>query len=203
MSDLFCAATLVFARHADAEYVDPAFSDEGGTLTVVGRAQALALADALADRRIARVWCSDASRAVQTAEIAAARLGVGVLPRKSLREVDVGDLAGTPRDASALRAVADRWADGDLDARFPNGESGHEVVDRCRGQLAAIADEHRGETVLVVGHEGAARVALTTVADNLRAPYPSSMRRLRNGETVELVIDADAWRLVRWGDGRL
>ena len=42
-----CPATLVVARHADAEYVDTVFSDEGGTLTAVGRAQASALAEEL------------------------------------------------------------------------------------------------------------------------------------------------------------
>ena len=75
MSDLMCAARLVVARHGDASYVESYFSDEGGSLTPEGRAQALALATALAGERVAHVWTSDTSRAVQTAEIAAARLG--------------------------------------------------------------------------------------------------------------------------------
>jgi broad specificity phosphatase PhoE len=197
VGDLFCAVTVLFARHADTEYVETWFSDEGGTLTTVGRKRAAELGRSLAGRRIARVWCSDTSRAVQTAELAAAELGVGVVVRKALREIDIGELLGSDFDVSLIRAVTDRWADGDLGARFRGGESGHDVVDRYRGQLSAIADEHRGETVLVVGHESAACAALPALC--LAPPFERDLRRLDNGETVEVLGDADGWRLVRWG----
>ena len=76
MSDLFCAATLVVARHGQAAYdVPDVASDDGGWLTPDGRQQARALGESLRDRRIASVWCSDMTRAVQTAEIAAGVLG--------------------------------------------------------------------------------------------------------------------------------
>jgi broad specificity phosphatase PhoE len=200
VSDLFCAATVLFARHADAEYVESWFSDEGGTLTALGRKQATELGRGLADRRIARVWTSDTSRAVQTAELAAAELGVGVVVRKALREIRIGDLLGQDFDVDRIRQVTDRWAAGDPDARFPGGESGSEVVERYRAQLGAIADEHRGETVLVVGHESAACAALPALC--LAPPYDEGLRRLGNGETAELEGDADGWRLVRWGSRR-
>lgn len=202
MSDLFCAATLVFARHADAEYVEDWFSDEGGTLTVLGRKQALALGESLSGQRVSRVWSSDASRAVQTAELAAAALGVGVITRKALREIGIGDLLGTRFDVGVLHEVTDRWATGDLGAGFPGGETGAQVVARHQAVLGEITDQHRGETVLVVGHESAACVALAALADNLRPPYGESIRHLRNGETVEMMVDADGYRLVRWGDQR-
>ena len=111
MSDLFCAATLVLARHGDAEYVEDWFSDEGGWLTPEGRQQSVALADAMAGRRLARVWASDTSRAVQTAVFVAARLGLAggraVTAQKSLREIAIGDLLGGPFDLDALHAVTD------------------------------------------------------------------------------------------------
>jgi broad specificity phosphatase PhoE len=197
VGDLFCAVTVLFARHADAEYVEPWFSDEGGTLTMLGRKQAAELGRSVADRRIARVWCSDISRAVQTAELAAAELGVGVVARKSLREIDIGELRGSEFDVSLIHSMTDRWADGDLAARFRGGESGYDVVDRYRTQLRSIADEHRGETVLVVGHESAACTALAAMC--LTPPYDPARRRLDHGETVEVLGDADGWRLVRWG----
>jgi broad specificity phosphatase PhoE len=200
VGDLFCAATLVFARHADAAYVESWFSDEGGTLTREGRSQAASLGEGLSTQRIARVWCSDSSRAVQTAEIAAARLGVGVVTRKALREIRIGDLLGKPFDVEQIRAVTDRWADGDLAAAFPGGESGQDVVARYREQLSEIADEHRGESVLVIGHESAACTSIPALAGNVRAPYPAALRRLPNGHTAELLVDADGWRLARWGD---
>lgn len=200
MSDLFCAATVLLARHADTEYVESWFSDEGGTLTSLGRKQAVELGRSVADRRVARVWCSDTSRAVQTAELAAGELGVGVAVRKSLREIGIGDLLGEAFDVTRIREVTDRWADGDLSARFPGGDSGADVVERYRAQLGAIADEHRGETVLVVAHESAACVAARALAGNVKVPAPPELRRLQNGELVELELDADGGRLVRWGD---
>src|SRR3954464_5211863 len=95
VSDLHCPATLVVARHAKAAFVETWFSDEGGSLTAAGRAPAAGLAGGGGGagaqaagvggsgrgRRGAAVWCSDASRAVQTAEIVASRLGVAVTAR--------------------------------------------------------------------------------------------------------------------------
>jgi broad specificity phosphatase PhoE len=199
VSSLMCPATLVVARHGDAEYVETVFSDEGGTLTADGRAQAAALADEVAHRRVAHVWCSDAARAVQTAEITAARLGVGVTTRKALREVDVGELAGRPFSAEAVREITDRWFRGDLTAAFPGGESGHQVVARYADALTEIVDLHRGETVVVVGHENAVSIALASLARH-DGPAVPGRRRLRHCEWAELVVDDDDWALTRWGD---
>lgn len=198
MSDLQCAATLVVARHADAAYVEDFFSDEGGWLTHEGRDQARILAKALASRRIAHVWCSDSARCVQTAEIVAAALGVGVTSRKSLREIQVGVLNGAPFHVERLQPVTGRWYDGDLSARFDGGESGAEVVARYRGTFSEIADLHRGETVLVVAHQTAASIALLALGGNLSPTYARE-HQLGNAEAAELVVDGDDWRLESFG----
>lgn len=202
MGDLQCAARLVVARHGDAEYVETWFSDEGGWLTHEGRAQANALADRLAGERVAAVWTSDVSRAVQTAEIVAARLGTGVVTRKPLREVFVGDLMGQPFSGAAIETVTDPWYDGALDASFSGGESGWDVVARYRDQLQEIADLHRGETVLVVAHQTAMCIALLELAGNVTPAFVRD-HELANGEDAEIHIDGDSWRLVRWGTRRL
>lgn len=200
MSDLFCAATLVLARHGETSYLENWFSDEGGWLSPEGRAQARALARRVSGRRIARIWASDTSRAVQTAEIVAAELGLtggnAVVTTKALREVYVGSLAGEPFDVRTLHAVTDRWFDGDLAAGFSDGESGDDVVDRYGEQLAAIADEHRGETVLVVVHQTAAAITLASNAQNLSPAYARD-HQLDHGADVELMVDADGWRVLR------
>src|SRR4051794_537580 len=108
MSDLFCAATVIVARHGEAEYERPGVaSDAGGSLTQLGRDQARRLGESLRDKRIAAVWCSDMARAVQTAEIAAGVLGVPVRVRAGLREFAVGRLAGHP--ISDLDVVYKQW----------------------------------------------------------------------------------------------
>lgn len=197
MSDLQCAATLVVARHGDAEYVEAWFSDEGGTLTAEGREQARRLADSLANRKIAWVWSSDSSRAVQTAEIVAARLGVGVTVRKPLREVCLGELEGRPFDVELIHEVTDNWYAGDLEPGFPGGENGGEVIARYREQLTEIADLHRGETVLVVTHQTATCVALPALSDNLRSSFARE-HELGNGQAAEVMVDGDGWRITRW-----
>jgi broad specificity phosphatase PhoE len=199
VSSLMCPATLVVARHGDAEYVDAVFSDEGGTLSAAGRAQSAALAEEVHGRRVAHVWCSDSARAVQTAEIVAGRLGVGVTTRKTLREIDVGALHGEPFSVPAISAVTDHWFGGDLDAAFPDGESGAAVVGRYAAALGEIADLHRGETVVVVAHQTACCIALPNLARNV-TPGFADRHRLDHGESAELVIDSDDWALTRWGD---
>lgn len=198
VSDLHCPATLVVARHAKAAFVEDWFSDEGGSLTPEGRDQARELADSLTRRRIAAVWCSDASRAVQTAEIAAARLGVAVTARKSLREVFIGTLIDQPFDYGHIEAICEKWYAGSLDARFEEGESGEEVVARHRAQLEEIADLHRGETVLVVGHQTALGIVVPTLTHEVSVEWARS-NDLANTETIELEHDADGWVLRRWG----
>lgn len=198
MSDLFCAVRILFVRHAEAEYVETWFSDEGGTLTAQGRSQASALADDLRGERIARIWSSDSARAVQTAEIAAAGLGIGVVTRPALREIAIGDLLGGPFDVARLIEVTDRWETGDLDVAFPGGESGHDVVRRYAAVLEEIADTHRGETVLVVGHESAACAALPQIARGVPQPRPDVTRSLEHALPVVLEGDADGWVIHRW-----
>ncbi len=123
MSDLQCAATVVVARPGDAEYESELLKDAGGSLTLRGREHARALGDALADRNVAVIYTSSLARAVQTAEIVAARLDCGVRVREGL-------VAG---------GVA---ADG--------VNSGEQIVQRVSDVLDDVANLHRGETVLAI-----------------------------------------------------
>lgn len=193
MSSLQCATTLVLARHGEAEYESSTWEVEGGSLTRLGREQAAGLADRLAGRRVAHVWTSTLARAVQTAEIAAAGLGVGVTTRNDLVEFDLGDLAGTPRDTDPCAAPYGAWLAGDLDLRIPGGESGTDVVARLRGVLAEIVDAHRGETVLVVSHGGALRLAVPLLARLASGPH-----RIHNCATIEIEADDDGWLCRSW-----
>ena len=74
MSDVHCPARIIVARHGQAEYESPEMNESGGSLTTLGREQARELGERLRTEKIAAVMCSELSRAVQTAEIAAAVL---------------------------------------------------------------------------------------------------------------------------------
>ena len=146
MSDLQCAARVYVARHGEAAYESELLSDHGGSLTDLGRAQARQLAPVSRDRADRQgLDFSALSRAVQTAEIAAAALGCDVVVREGLREFGVGAFAGQPPTPDPLAPTCLAWLDGDLDARVDGGESGAELVGagarRCSSE---VADRHRG-----------------------------------------------------------
>ena len=197
MTDLQCAARVFVARHGEALYESELLSDAGGWLSPQGRRQATELAATLGPERIARVWVSDMSRAVQTAEIVAGILGVDVVVRRGLREFGVGDAAGTTGDPDPFAATFAAWLDGDLAARIPGGESGEEVVGRYAAVLDEVADEHRGESALVVSHGGVMSMALSVVARNLAASHGKE-RPMPTCGVVALEADADGWICRSW-----
>jgi len=194
MTALQCATTMVVARHGEAEYEAPTWAEEGGSLTHRGRRQAVELAESLATRRVAHVWTSTLARAVQTGEIVAAKLGVGVTTRLGLREFDMGDHRGIPLEEDPFLETYGRWLAGHLDDRVPGAESGREVADRVATVLREIADLHPGETVLVVSHGGAIGVGVPNIAR-----MEATQQRLDNCDTVEVLADADAWVCTRYG----
>ena len=98
--------TVYLARHGETEW-NRIGRWQGATdipLSEVGRAQARLLADRLRDRRIARVHASQLSRALETAQIIAARLGAPAPtadPR--LRDRGYGAFEGLTREECAER----------------------------------------------------------------------------------------------------
>jgi probable phosphoglycerate mutase len=197
MSDLQCPARVFVARHGEADYESPLLSDAGGWLSPLGRLQSRDLADSLAGERIARVWTSDMSRAVQTGEIVAARLGVDVVVREGLRELGVGDHAGSTGDPDPFAETFASWLAGDLDARIAGAETGREVVDRFAAVLSEAADAHRGESVLVISHGGAICTAVPALARNLDIAHAHG-RPLPNCAAIALEADADGWVARSW-----
>ncbi len=199
MSDLFCPATLIVARHGEATYDEPdVTSNDGGWLTPLGRRQAAALATDLADRRVAAIWCSDMSRAVQTAEIAAAVLDVPVRVRAGLREASWGSFLGQPDVDALFDSLFLRWLDGDLAAAPPGAESGADIVQRMTAELESMADQFRGETVLVVSHGGAISLTVPRLAKNVAIDFARGKLPTNCG-TCEVTADADGWLLHSWG----
>lgn len=170
---------LLLVRHGETDWnVESRFQGHADPpLNDTGREQARALADELARQRIDAVYTSDLARARETAAIVAARLGVDVVLRRELREIDVGEWEGLTWD--------------DIDARFPNGrrrweERGHgwergesydQLGERVVAALREIAAAHPGGRVLVVGHGGTIRSARahvegTSVAESRRKSAP-------------------------------
>ena len=122
---------MFVARHGQATYaVDDVVTDAGGTLTDLGRHQAADLAERLVPERIAVVYPSRLDRAVQTGAIVATRLGTPIEVLDGVHEFAAGSLEGHHWDEALRRGCYDAWLAGELDERWPGGESGREIVDR-------------------------------------------------------------------------
>jgi broad specificity phosphatase PhoE len=133
-------------------------------LNATGRDQAHALAAKLVadpDLSFASLFCSDLSRARETAAIVGAAIGLAPVPDARLREGNRGRWEGrrmseVAREEPELYAA---WMAAGPDFRFPGGESLLEQQTRVLGALAeyAATAELPG---LVVCHRGSIRVAL-------------------------------------------
>lgn len=187
MTDLQCPARILLVRHGEAAYEADVTTGSGGTLTPRGRRQAREAGPRLAGERIAHVYASDMARAVQTAELLAAGLGVEVTVREGLQEFDPGVHHGEPHDSGWASATVAAWLDGDLDAHWEGGESAREMATRVTRVLDELADLHRGETVVVVSHGGAILATLSVLA----------WQRDRGDD----VANCSGWVLERDGDG--
>lgn len=196
---LHCPSTLVLARHGQATYDEPdVYSDAGGRLTPTGRDQVRALAEGLRTERVAAVRTSRMARAAESGALAAEVLRVGSAVIPGLEEVHVGDTAGLPEGDPAFQDVFDAWLRGDLDRRVPGAESGHEVVARVREALLGIADEFRGEQVLVVTHGGVMAFAVPRLCDNLRDDHVLGHGFVPNAVPLRLTVGDDGWTAGAW-----
>jgi broad specificity phosphatase PhoE len=130
-------------------------------LNDTGRAQAHELAERVARDGVRSLWSSDLSRALETAQIVGARIGLEPRLDPRLREANRGEWEGR-LFPDVRRAEPDQfaaWMRAGPGWRFPGGESLQEQQDRV---LAAVSDIHAtGELpALVVCHGGSIRVML-------------------------------------------
>lgn len=193
MSDVHCPARIIVARHGEAEYETPEMNATGGSLTQLGRKQARDLGERLRSEKVAAVMCSELSRAVQTAEIAAAVLGLPVRVRERLHEFPAGDYLGRPYDHGFFDAMVRSWLAGDLDAGVPGGETGRQTADRVLSVLDDVADEFRGETALVVSHGGVILALWGAIAPG--SPKAPASDLVLNGSSYVFERDSDGWRV--------
>ena len=194
MSDLHCPARLIVTRHGEAAYETDTMTDFGGSLTPLGRAQARELGERLAGERVAGVVCSELSRSVQTAEIAAARLGLPVEVRRGLQEFAIGDFLGRAWDPLVFDPIIASWLAGDLGPAVPGGESGAQVADRVLAVLDDVADRFRGETVLAISHGGVILALMGRLAP-CSPSAPADAYDVPNCSSYVLERDADGWRV--------
>ena len=134
-------------------------------LDVIGRAQAMAAAVAVAPMEPDVIVSSDLSRARLTAEAVAAECGVEVSLDERLREINLGSWEGLTRAEAraAFPEEYERWQLGE-DSRRGGGETYAEVGERAASCVSEWSAElGAGSLVLAVTHGGTARATIGTM----------------------------------------
>ena len=154
---------LLLVRHGETDW-NAAGRIQGATdtpLNARGREQALALAGKLRYERPARLCTSPLRRAVETAEIIGAELGLAPEMLDALREISFGAWEGCSWEEIQRRWPGDfAWCEGDrLHRAPPGGESYAQLMERALPAVEALRREPGG-TAVAVCHSAVIRAVL-------------------------------------------
>ena len=193
---------LCLVRHGETEW-NAEGRVQGQTdipLGSLGRAQARAAANVLAANDFSAIYSSDLLRVRQTAEPAAQRLALPVKLDAQLRERHYGIFECLLYTDVRLRYPLEyaRFHAKDPEFDFGTGESLRSFFERSIAAVKGIADQHRGEQILVFTHGG----VLDMVYRHVHALELSAPREfgVPNAGLNWIEIDADRWRVSRWAD---
>jgi probable phosphoglycerate mutase len=193
---------IIVVRHGETEWnKQHIFQGQlDSPLSQLGLKQAEAAAVALADENINIIYASDLGRAVQTANIISAPHNLEVLTDKRLRERHLGVFQGLNKNEMLERFSNDvnHYRSGDPDHVIPEGESSRQRYERSTTCLQELAENHAGETILIVTHGGVLRGFLEMV---LNLPMNGKRRfSLYNASIARLSLLNKHWMLNSWGE---
>lgn len=174
-------------------------AEPGPGLTPLGRQQAAALPQALAQERIDALYASTLTRTRLTATPLADARSLEIQVRPGLREIRAGDLEMRSDDAAidTYLTTTFAWAAGDTALRMPGGESGDEFLARFDGVVAEAAVSG-APAVAMVSHGAAIRTWVAARADNVSVEFASGHAL---GNTGIVVLDgspAQGWQALVW-----
>lgn len=148
-----------------------------------GREQARRLARRLALQPPDVLFCSDLSRAFETARAVAEACKLELHPEPRLREIDMGRWVNQ-RWEDLARLYPDEWAKmlaGDPDFQRGGGESKVMLQQRTVAAIDEIVAAQAGKRVAIVSHGGTIRTYLAYV---LEMPLQRIFTRFRLGNTA-------------------
>ena len=157
-------------------------------LNALGRRQARRAALALRGACLDHLYSSDLRRAVETAHIIGAELGLAAIPDARLREIDLGRWQGMlSADIQTQYPEEFRcWHESPLATRPPDGEDLHTLAARVLEAISEIALRHPGRRVGIVAHE----LPIAVVMAHVRGVDLAQLRDLIPGTGV--------WQEVSW-----
>lgn len=162
-------ARLLMVRHGEigANRARVWHGSTDSSLTDRGEAQARSVGRMLGATRsgVSAVYASPLRRALHTAEVIGAALGMMPRIEEGLAEYSIGDWEGESYQSLATDRGFFGRIERDLDFAPPGGESPRRVVERTVGALCSIARRHVDEDVIVVGHGAATAFALAELLE--------------------------------------
>jgi len=184
---------LVLLRHGRTEWnAQRRFQGQSDPpLDEVGRAQAYEVAGLVAALRPDRLVSSDSARAMQTAAIVAAAIGMEVISDARLRERSLGHWEGLTRDEVAERFPEEfaEWVAG-RDVLTRGGETRDAVAARS---LEAFNDQPKLELIIFVTHSATAMALSNALLGIGQKQHP--LGPLANCHWSELSEEGGVWRL--------
>ncbi len=184
---------LILIRHGETDYtLQGKYCGHGETpLNKKGIRQAKRLRQRLKRVKIDRIYSSDLTRALQTAEIIFKDRSI--LKRRGLREIDFGKFCGlTFEESSKLYPnVYKTWIKDPINAKIPQGESVKNFTKRVIRCFKSISNQNRAKNVVIVSHGGPIRIILLNL---LR----SDLNRF-----WEIGVDTAGVKTVEFKDGKI
>jgi broad specificity phosphatase PhoE len=183
--------TLVLIRHGQTDWnVEGRWQGQADPpLNESGREQAHHAAQYQRQFGFAALYSSDLRRAMETAQIIGAELGVEVIPDPRLREINLGKWQGM-LSADIQAQYPDefrRWHESPLTAHPPDGEDISTLAVRVLETVNEIIARHPKRRVGIVAHELPIAIVLCRSAglglEHLRDMVPE------NGAWSEVVLE--------------
>ena len=147
---------MIFVRHGQSEAnLAHVFAGHTNTpLTEHGKQQAERTAQFLRDYPIDKIYASDLTRAMQTAEPTARLFGLEIIPDSALREIYAGAWENLPYE-TLMRDFSESYSVWRTDCGLAHPEQGESVLalsERIYAEVDRIAKENEGRCVAIFSH---------------------------------------------------
>lgn len=166
--------TLLLIRHGETRMnVQNIFRGRTDiSLNENGVRQAGLLAAALAELPVRAVYSSPLSRARETAQPLAERLGLPVIPMDEFHNISLGDWEGRSKEdiRTGYPELWEQWIHSPETMIIPGGETLVQVRARARRGIESLLQRHLGEMAAVITHRSVLKAALATIL-NLERDY--------------------------------
>ena len=194
---------LLLVRHGESEW-NAAGRLQGQAdppLSKLGRRQAMHVAARLVDEGVEAVVSSDLERAHDTAAAFARSVGLKIVDRRDLREVDLGSWTGVSREELEREnpELWRRWRIEGIEG-WEGGETYAAAMVRVGAAIQSLAAEYGGRTVVAVTHGGCIRLATCHLL-GLPAAELGRIMSIGNASITEFLVEEDGTgRIVRLND---